>query len=255
MGSGTETWFWRANWLDGCSIKTLAPDLFVAVDKKAIRVRTVAQGMQGEHLVADITDSLSTLGLHQYIVLWERLQAINLDVTAADRFLRKWTSSNQYTTSLAYRAFFIGQSSILGAKELHKARAPPVSKIFIWLPCWDVVGRLSGCITTTCPTTACARFAPRLMKHSLICCLLVSSAVRSSFGAFGYAASSTCSRVWKRTSTLGGSGFNSLVILVWWQIWKERNARIFDPGHTLRQPAQLLQSIRDEGRQWVAVGY
>jgi hypothetical protein len=52
--------------------------------------------MQGESWVADITTSLSTLGLYLYIALWERLQALTLDATTADKFLWKWTSSNQY---------------------------------------------------------------------------------------------------------------------------------------------------------------
>jgi hypothetical protein len=45
VGNGTETWFWRDKWLDGLSIKSIAPDLFAAVDKKVVQVRTVAQGM------------------------------------------------------------------------------------------------------------------------------------------------------------------------------------------------------------------
>jgi hypothetical protein len=50
-------------------------------------------------------------------------------------------------------------------------------------------------------------------------------------------------------------GFDSLVVLIWWLIWKERNARIFSVGHVALQPAQLVQAIRDEGSQWVAAGY
>jgi hypothetical protein len=42
-------------------------------------------------------------------------------------------------------------------------------------------------------------------------------------------------------------GFDTLVILVWWLIWKERNTRVFDVGHVAKQLMQLLQGIRDEG--------
>jgi hypothetical protein len=59
----------------------------------------------------------------------------------------------------------------------------------------------------------------------------------------------------KRLDKTRRKGFDSLVVLVWWQTWKERNARVFDSGHTAMQPVQLVQSIRDEGLQWVAAGY
>jgi hypothetical protein len=44
-------------------------------------------------------------------------------------------------------------------------------------------------------------------------------------------------------------GFDSMVLLIWWFIWKERNASIFSVGHVALQPAQLVQAIRDEGSQ------
>jgi hypothetical protein len=42
VGSGLRIWFWRDKWVDGRSIKSLAPDLMSAVDKRAIRVHTMA---------------------------------------------------------------------------------------------------------------------------------------------------------------------------------------------------------------------
>jgi hypothetical protein len=40
-------------------------------------------------------------------------------------------------------------------------------------------------------------------------------------------------------------GFDSLVLLVSWKLWKERNRRTFD-GIT-KTPAEVLVSIREEG--------
>jgi hypothetical protein len=104
-----------------------------AVDRRAFRVRTVFQALHDDRWVTDITGSLSALGLQQYLLLWERIQAFNLEETAPGRFLWKWTPSNQYLASSTYHAFFIGQTGVLGVKEVHKARAPPVCKFFAWL--------------------------------------------------------------------------------------------------------------------------
>jgi hypothetical protein len=46
-----------------------------------------------------------------------------------------------------------------------------------------------------------------------------------------------------------------MVVLVWWLIWKERNARVFDAGHSAMNPGQLFSFIGDEGSQWVAAGF
>jgi len=51
----------------------------------------------------------------------------------SDRFVWKWSSDGKYSASSAYRAFFVGATSLLGAKELWKVKAPPQVKFFSWL--------------------------------------------------------------------------------------------------------------------------
>ena len=48
-------------------------------------------------------------------------------------------------------------------------------------------------------------------------------------------------------------GFNSLVLLVSWIIWKERNRRTFD--HLARTTTQVLAVIREEADSCVAAGF
>jgi hypothetical protein len=59
----------------------------------------------------------------------------------------------------------------------------------------------------------------------------------------------------KRINKAMRKGFDTLVVLVWWLIWKEGNVRLFDVGHVAVHSVQLLQGIRDEGLQWVATGF
>jgi hypothetical protein len=135
VGSSEDTWFWCDKW-----IISLAPDLLVAVDRRAFRVRMVAQALQNNRWVADITGSLSALGLQQYLALWERMEAFHCVESMSDRFRWKWMVYSQYFVSLVYRAFFIDQTGVLNAKELHKTRVLPVCKFFVWLAllgrCW-----------------------------------------------------------------------------------------------------------------------
>ena len=72
------------------------------------------------------------------VTVRQRQQPLNLNT--ADIFRWKWTADGQFTTASAYRAFFLGQQAIPGAKELTKTRAPVRCKFFFWLAihdrCW-----------------------------------------------------------------------------------------------------------------------
>jgi hypothetical protein len=57
----------------------------------------------------------------------------------------------------------------------------------------------------------------------------------------------------KRVHKKSRKGFDSFVCLVSWMLWKERDARVFDRKSL--QVGQLLQVVRDEGRQWILIGY
>jgi hypothetical protein len=48
-------------------------------------------------------------------------------------------------------------------------------------------------------------------------------------------------------------GFDSLVLLVSWEVWKERNARIF--RNEVSTTAVIAKRIHDEGSQWIDAGF
>jgi hypothetical protein len=48
-------------------------------------------------------------------------------------------------------------------------------------------------------------------------------------------------------------GFDTLVLLVSWEVWKERNRRMFE--NLSRTPAEVLALIRNEGDSWIAAGF
>jgi hypothetical protein len=44
-------------------------------------------------------------------------------------------------------------------------------------------------------------------------------------------------------------GFDSMVVLVWWLVWRERNNRVFNGA--MQQAATLANWIREEAAMWV----
>ena len=47
--------------------------------------------------------------------------------------------------------------------------------------------------------------------------------------------------------------FDSVCMLICWQLWKERNARVFDQRS--RSPDQLAEDIKEEVMMWKEAGY
>lgn len=69
-------------------------------------------------------------------------------------------------------------------------------------------------------------------------------------------AASTTLSWWKRLRSAvvehKRAGMDSLVALVSWHVWKERNARCFRASAT--SVPNLLQVIHDEGQRWIQAG-
>jgi hypothetical protein len=201
----------------------------------------------------------------EYVQLWDKVDGIQFQPHTPDRLVWKWTASGEYSSSSAYRAFFARTTSLLGAKEVWKASAPSKVKFFFWLA-------LHGHLWT----------AERRKRHGLQqndVCALCDQAVESTDHLL--AACVFSREVWYRLLLLAGlhhlcpgsdsslvdwwhlvrtqvpnlfrRGFDSLVLLVSWETWKERNRRTFD-GIT-KTPAEVLVSISEEGDSWIAAGF
>jgi hypothetical protein len=44
VGDGKRTLFWTDNWIDGCSVESMAPTMIRAVSKRVLKTQTVHQG-------------------------------------------------------------------------------------------------------------------------------------------------------------------------------------------------------------------
>ncbi|TKV96071.1 hypothetical protein SEVIR_9G405601v4 [Setaria viridis] len=78
VGNGERTMFWTDNWIDGRSVRMLAPNLLSVIPKRALKTRTVAQGMDGRRWIRDIQGGLSIPVLMECIQLWDTLSSWHL---------------------------------------------------------------------------------------------------------------------------------------------------------------------------------
>ncbi|OEL13137.1 hypothetical protein BAE44_0025844 [Dichanthelium oligosanthes] len=95
VGDGTSTLFWIDPWLDGRCFASTFSELVDVVPTRRRNSSTIASALQDQ-----------------------------------DRIVWKWCPSGQYSCSFAYQAFFLGQSALLGAKELWKVKAPNEFRLF-----------------------------------------------------------------------------------------------------------------------------
>ena len=141
LGDGASTLFWEDRWLQGHSVAEIAPCLYNAVGARTRRSRSVADGCSARNWVRDITGALTVQVLLDYLKIWELVEATDLHNNTQDKLLWKWTPDQKFSTASAYRAFFLGQSSIAGAKVLWKTKRQGNANFLAGLLCMINVGQ------------------------------------------------------------------------------------------------------------------
>ena len=146
---------------------------------------------------------------------------------------------HKYSAASAYGAMFIGSTSPFGAKLIWGTRAPPKVRFFFWLAlhrrCWTANRRMRHGLQDSDACIMCLQ-ASETLDHILLGCVLsrqVWNMLLSKLGLTTVAAHGDVDPflwwAWARRRVPRGSrkGFDSLVMLTCWVLWKERNARTF----------------------------
>jgi hypothetical protein len=101
------------------------PQLLQAVTKRTRKVRLTRSVLTSKHWIWDITVSMFVVVLVQYVNLWAHLQNVQLDMCMPNKFIWKWTSSQQYMAASMYRMFFQGVVQGQGAAKLQVLLVSP----------------------------------------------------------------------------------------------------------------------------------
>ncbi|WVZ53294.1 hypothetical protein U9M48_004260 [Paspalum notatum var. saurae] len=175
-----------------------------------------------------------------------------------DSFVWRWTPHGQYTAASAYRSCFLGSTLLAGAKVIWKARVPPRVKFFAWLAiqdrCWTAERRRRHGLQDTDSCALCDQ-AVESMEHLLTECSFVKEVWFKIFSVLGWVQKFPPPQLsfvdwWlkerKSFGKLQRKGFDALLLLVAWIIWKERNDRIFRWKASM--PRVIVQKVVEEAR-------
>jgi hypothetical protein len=117
VGDGSRVLFWLDRWLNGCSILQLAPNLWNAVSPRIRKSRFVRDALSGRRWIRDITFARTVTVVVQYLHLRDYLQNFHLS-DEPDILIWKWSSNGEFSSSSAYRAMFLGRTSLAGADRI-----------------------------------------------------------------------------------------------------------------------------------------
>jgi hypothetical protein len=203
--------------------------------------------------------------LREYVNLWVRIQSVHLQEGTPDHFLLRWTVDQKYSTSPAYHAFFVGQSGVLGSGVLHKARAPPTCKFFLWLTlldrCWTSERLQRHNLQNNGPCALCSQETETISHLFLQCSFSREIWYRSlqvqGFHALAPSVVADLQDWWPDSRKVIPKAlrkcFDTMVVLICWQLWRERNARVFD--HASKTTSELLFWITYCARLWSLAGF
>lgn len=236
VGDGTSTMFWTDRWLLGKTVAELAPELMHFVRRRGWRRRTVQQALQGNAWIKDIVGGLNTVACWQFLQLWDLVRGqVTMDGTPD---LHVWTpsASGIFTTKSAYERFFTGSTTFEPYKRLWRSWAPLRVKIFVWMAvlnrCWTA-DRLARCGLQHPERCVLCDQEEETVQHILTSCVFARQIWSSCLSVFGLQAATPSRRDrsladwWRRAGRRvprqWKKGFNSLVMLVTWELWKCRN--------------------------------
>jgi hypothetical protein len=174
LGNGVSCLFWKDRWINNKSVDMVAPLLLDFVDKRALRTRTVAQGLPAHAWVHDLSAGLSVPALVQYLNLWNELSSVHLVEDMADSFTWIWTTSKEFSVKSAYLAFFEGRTLWAWHDPIWKCKTPLKFKLFAWKVawnrCWTGERRLRHGLTNDDSCTFCLQHSDTI-DHLLLQCL------------------------------------------------------------------------------------
>jgi hypothetical protein len=180
----------------------------------------------------------------EYLQVWDKVSEVILREEITGRFIWKWTPTGEYTARSAYRMLHAGSTSFPGSSLIWKIWAPMRVKIFLWLAFrrrhWTADRRIRHNLEASETCLLCDQ-EPETIDHTLCSCSYIKQVWWEIFRSLRIS--------WPATPDQGSTrkrwiqlrrqcpdskkkGFDSLFAFVSWQVWKEKNARLFDSALT-----------------------
>lgn len=259
VGNGEKTPFWDAPWLHGDKPKDVAPLIFSISTRKRWNVKNALQDNAWIAKI-DMEATFSIAHVRQYLSLWSRLSAFVLNPGVMDEISWNLTENGTYSSKSAYKAQFYGSIAAPIGSSVWKIWAPPKIKFFSWLFVQDRIwtsDRLERRHWDNCGNCPLCNRVLESVEHLFVHCrfsIRIWALIKDWLGLhllFPNTWTTLPLIDWWNLMTKH-KGMASITLLVTWEIWNERNARVFKNKHA--PPTVIFDKIRNEARLWALAG-
>ena len=257
--------FWDSSWLDGRKPKNLAPSI-LAISKK--RNFTVQKAMCNDFWIRNLCfeGGISVAHINEFFALWNKLQEVQLVEGASDVITWRFTNNGIYSAASAYLAQFEPQPISIMKPAVWSNWAPPKCKFFAWLILQNKVwtaDRLARRGWPNCGMCQLCKREPETAAHIMFKCrysILIWDSLKAWLGLTNFDTSqwhahTSVEEWWCAVIGVHGNrrkGLASLVLLTAWEIWNERNARVFRSMASM--PSSVLFCIKRNAALWGLAG-
>jgi len=241
LGDGAKTKFWHHGWLDDQAPKYLAPNLFRLLSRTN---RTVQQELRNNNWMHKLARKItSPIHIEEFVSLWIRIQDVHLQQGIQDTITWRWTNDGNYSTRSAYRIQFRGSLLHFGTDLIWKAHVENRCKIFAWILVQDKILTAQNLQKRGWPHQQQCVMCNGPLETSLHLCLICPFAkavwnqiltwenftqIQQQQNANPTHIKSWWEDVAAKAPRAERRRLNGVAIYTFWNIWKERNRRIFD---------------------------
>ena len=267
VGDGKQTLFWKDRWIAGTAVGEIAPLVLKLVSTRIRNKRTVEEGLRENRWMLDVKVALPPLAADQWVRLWIAVSELPRDETARDSFRWTLSESGVYSASSVYKELMRGQERFPLAKGVWKCWAPLKCRIFMWLALqyriWTSDRRARHGLQEQPETCKLCLQEIETADHLLMQCVYTRQVWWACTNRLRVAlpiptTEDVLQNWWINTrQRFRGKQrkvVDSLITLVCWSIWKQRNARVF--GNTSRICNEEMLSMRlvEELKLWAMAG-
>jgi hypothetical protein len=132
VGDGSNTLFWKDRWLNGKSIKDIAPYIYAMLSARTLNKGKVIEAFANMRWLTDFQGALTLQVLFEFMELHQVLDQIELRPGVSDVHLWRLAASGQFSTKSAYTAMFQGAMLFEPAERVWGTWAPNKCRFFIW---------------------------------------------------------------------------------------------------------------------------
>lgn len=252
LGNGEWAKFWDSAWLEGRAPRDMAPNLYKLAWRKN---QTVQEDLQNGNWTRGLWRMSTVDEMAEMVILGNKIQMVQLN-DQQDVIRWRWTADGQYTAKSAYQAQLVGSYCSFDSKALWGAKVEGKHWFFAWLLVQCKILTADKLVKRNWPCNEICQLCDQIhesAEHLILHCVYAKEIwlqmSSESEGLLQVPLDDVSMEEWWNTSIQGRDRklkqrIASLMIYTAWNIWRERNRRIFEGKTAL--PARVVELIKEE---------